>query len=282
MRVRIAVFLWLVVDGALAQDAEPPAPAERPLVAVPYRTGDDLDAHARERCVLDLTLPRDTRGFATIVWFHGGGLTGGRRAVPPALTGHGVAVVAAGYRLSPHVPVTGCLQDAAAAVAWTLANIAEHGGDPRRVFVAGHSAGGYLATMVALDRRWLAEAGIDADALAGVVSCSGHSITHFTARRERGVADTQPVVDDLAPLFHVRKDAPPMLLVTGDRERELLGRYEETAYFWRMLRVVGHPDVQLREIEGYDHGGMVEPALPLVLEFVRARSRPKVVDPDGR
>lgn len=63
-----------------------------------------------------------------------------------------------------------------------------------------------------------------------------------------------------------------MLLITGDRELELLGRYEETAYFWRMLRVAGHPDVQLIELKGYDHGGMADPAFPYLIEFVRARS----------
>ncbi len=71
---------------------------------------------------------------------------------------------------------------------------------------------------------------------------SGHVITHFTIRKERGIKGEQAVVDDLAPLFHVRKDSPPMLLITGDRELEMLGRYEENAYFWRMMQVVKHPN----------------------------------------
>jgi hypothetical protein len=60
-------------------------------------------------------------------------------------------------------------------------------------------------------------------------------------RAERGIEGTRPVVDDLAPLYHVRKDAPPLLLITGDRELEMLGRYEENAYLMRMMKVVGHP-----------------------------------------
>jgi len=52
-------------------------------------------------------------------------------------------------------------------------------------------------------------------------------------------------VDDLAPLYHVRKDAPPLLLITGDRELEMLGRYKENAYLWRMMKVVGHTDTRL-------------------------------------
>ncbi len=94
-------------------------------------------------------------------------------------------------------------------------------------------------------------------------------MTHFTVREERGIAGHTAVVDDLAPQFHVRLDAPPMLLVTGDREKELLGRYEENAFFWRMMQVVEHPDTTLEELGGFDHSGVVEPALPLVVRFVR-------------
>jgi len=73
----------------------------------------------------------------------------------------------------------------------------------------------------------------------------------------------------MAPLFHIRKDAPPLLLITGDRELEMLGRYEETAYLWRMMRVIGHPDTELFEFDGYNHGQMAEPAHPLLLRFIR-------------
>ena len=71
----------------------------------------------------------------------------------------------------------------------------------------------------------------------------------------------------------MRKDAPPILLITGDREKELLGRYEENAYLFRMLKVSGHQDVTLFEIDGYGHG-MTDPAHPLLLKFVqRIRSK---------
>ncbi len=253
---------WLVLTSALA--AERPATTYETTAGIAYRTPPPEDEHGRARCRLDFYRPTNTPGFPTIVWFHAGGLTGGDRAVPAALQNAGVAVVAAGYRLSPHVKSPLYLEDAAAAVAWTIRHIGEHGGDPRRVFVAGHSAGGYLALMLGLDRRWLAAHQIEADALAGVVSLSGQAITHFTIRAERGGRREQPVIDDLAPLFHVRAGAPRLLLVTGDRERELLGRYEENAYLWRMLREAGHPRVELRELQGFDHGEMVEPGLLLL------------------
>jgi hypothetical protein len=69
-------------------------------------------------------------------------------------------------------------------------------------------------------------------------------------------------------LFHVRADAPPLLLITGDRELELLGRYEENAYLMRMMKIKGHSSTTLYELEGFDHG-MVEPALPLLIKEVK-------------
>ena len=77
------------------------------------------------------------------------------------------------------------------------------------------------------------------------------------------------LIDDMAPLFHVRKNAPPLLLITGDRDLELLGRYEENAYLWRMMQVVGHPSTDLHELQGFNHGQMAGPAHELLLRFVK-------------
>ena len=240
---------------------------------IPYRENTQaLDEYQQERCLLDIHYP-SSKGFATIIWFHGGGLTSGEKSFPKALQNKGHAIVAVNYRLSPKVKVTECLDDAAAAVAWVMKNIRGFGGDRKRIFISGHSAGGYLTSMIGLDSSWLKRHQEDANDIAGLIPYSGHAITHFTIRKERGIAATRPIVDELAPLFHVRKDAPPILLITGDREKELLGRYEENAYLFRMLKVSGHQDVTLFEIDGYGHG-MTDPAHPLLLNFVkRIRSK---------
>jgi hypothetical protein len=60
-----------------------------------------------------------------------------------------------------------------------------------------------------------------------------------------------------------------MLLITGDRELELLGRYEENAYMLRMMKLAGHKQTTLYELQGFDHGGMAEPAFPLLLKEVK-------------
>lgn len=230
------------------------------------------DAYIKERCVLDIYYPKDTKRFATIVWFHGGGLTSGSKEIPEALRDQGFCVVAPNYRLSPKVMSPKFIEDAAAAVAWAFNNINQFGGDSTLIFLSGHSAGGYLDLMVGLDKKWLKPYHIDANRIAGLIPFSGQTITHFTIRKERGISDTQPIVDEYAPLYYVRADAPSLLLITGDRELEMLGRYEENAYLARMMKIVGHKDTRLFELDGYGHG-MTEPAFPLLVKEVRTRMK---------
>ncbi|QDV69152.1 Lipase 2 [Rosistilla carotiformis] len=265
----VAAFAFTTLLHAAAQDAAPAATTYKTDEDVAYRSGDDLTDAMRERCKLDIYYPDNKTDFATVVWFHGGGLTAGNKSIPKGLKNQGIAVVAVNYRLGPAVKSPAYIEDAAAAVAWTFQNIADYGGSPEKIYVSGHSAGGYLASMVGLDRRWLAAHKIEADDIAGLIPFSGHTITHFTIRAERGIGGKQPVVDDMAPLYHVRSDAPPLLLITGDRELEILGRYEENAYLWRMMKVAGHARTELFELDGYNHGGMAEPAHPLMLKFIR-------------
>ncbi len=238
---------------------------------IPYYS-DSISLHDNyivRQCLLDIYYPLNIENFSTVVWFHGGGLTSGDKDIPDGLKEKGICVVSVNYRLYPEVKCPAYLQDAAASVAWVIRNIKDYGGDPDMVFVAGHSAGGYLATMTGLDKQWLAQYSIDANTLAGIISLSGQAITHFTIRRENGIAETQPVIDEYAPLSHIRADAPPLLLITGDREMELLGRYEENAYLARMMKIAGHKETRLFELEGYGHM-MITPAVPLLIKEVRS------------
>jgi len=73
----------------------------------------------------------------------------------------------------------------------------------------------------------------------------------------------------------VRATAPPMLLITGDRNLELYGRYEENAYLWRMMQLAGHKRTTLYELQGFNHGGMAEPAFPLLLKEVATITKEK-------
>jgi acetyl esterase/lipase len=235
-----------------------------------YRTGQQ-DDYMKERCRLDIYYPAKPANAPVIIWFHGGGITGGSKSIPAELKNQHVIVVAANYRLSPKAACPAYIEDAAAAVAWTFRHARELGGDTARIYVSGHSAGGYLATMIGLDKQYLAKYNIDADRIAGLFPFSGQAITHFTVRKEKGIADTQPVIDTYAPLYHVRADAPPLFLYTGDREMEMLGRYEENAYLARMMQMAGHKKTHLYEFDGYGHGNMPVPAFPLMLKAIKGK-----------
>lgn len=262
------LFLALVFNSTFGQATE-----YELIENIEYRAENtsQLTPYMGERCKLDLYYPKGKVDFATVVWFHGGGLKAGQKFIPEALKEKGIAVVAVNYRLYPKVKSPAYLEDAAASVAWTFNHIGKYGGDTSKVFVSGHSAGGYLTSMIGLDKRWLAAFDIDADRIAGLIPYSGHTITHFTVREELGIPGTQVIADEMAPIYHVRKDAPPFMMITGDRELELLGRYEENAFMMRMMKVVGHEETYLLELDGYNHGGMAIPAHPLLLKFIKDR-----------
>jgi acetyl esterase/lipase len=265
-------FLLIVVAVLLSLQIQAQKTRYKLKKDISYRAVEDVksDKYIAERCKLDIYFPVNKKSFTTVVWFHGGGLTGGQKSIPELLKEKGIAVVAVNYRLYPKVKCPTYINDAAAAVAWTFKNIHEWGGDPAKIIVSGHSAGGYLTSMLGLDKSYLAEFGVDADRIAMLVPFSGHAITHFTVRKEMGIAGEQPIIDQYAPLFHVRKDAPPLVLITGDRELEMLGRYEENAYMYRMMKVVGHPNTRLYELETFNHGTMVSPALELLLKEIHS------------
>ena len=243
----------------------------------------DATPYQRERCRLDIYYPQNRSGFATFIWIHGGGLWGGNREIAPYLTElfpmlkqEGISLVSIDYRVIPKVKCPAYIEDAAAGIAWTFKNIEKFGGDPDKIILTGGSAGAYLTSLIGLDKRWLNKHDVDPDRLLGLIPLSGHTITHMTVRNEQGIPKEQPWVDQYAPLYHVRGDAPPILLITGDRELEMLGRYEENAYFMRMLKIAGHKDVKLQEFKGYNHGNIHRAATAPIMTWVKnILARPK-------
>ena len=271
LRITIVFTLSLLISCVFAQEKN----NYKTETSIHYYNTDIMegDKYMQQMCVVDFYYPVDVENFPTIVWLHGGGLTAGKREIPEYLKDKGVAVVGVEYRLSPNVKSIECIKDAAAATAWAFENIEKYGGNTSLIFVSGMSAGGYLTYMVGLNKKYLAAHDIDANRIAGLIPFSGHAITHFTVRKERGIPGEQPIIDEMAPLFYVRADAPPLLIITGDRELEMLGRYEESAYMMRMMKVAGHKRVRIYELDGSNHGQMMYPALPILLREVKTLSK---------
>lgn len=233
---------------------------------IQYKNGKDT--YIKERCKLDICYDKSKKNSPVVVWYHGGGLTSGQKEIPELLKKQGFVVVGVNYRLLPKVKIEECLDDCAAALAWVFQNISQYGGDAKKIFVSGHSAGGYITTMLGLDKTWLSRYGVDANNIAGLIPFSGQMISHFAYRKMNGIDNLQPTIDKYAPLYHVRKDAAPLVLITGDRNIELFGRYEENAYMWRMMNLVGRPDTQLYELGGYGHGAMAQPAFHILIQTI--------------
>jgi len=237
---------------------------------VPYYSNNirDTNAYIKEQCLLDIYKPIGKSNAPVIVWFHGGGLTGGTKSIPKELLDYGYLIVSIEYRLSPKVKAPGYIEDAAAGTAWVFQNIATYGGNAQQIFLSGHSAGGYLDLMIGLENKWLAKHGISTDSIAGLLPLSPQVITHYTIRDENGISKYQPLIEGYAPIYHIKKNTPPIVLITGDREMELLGRYEENAYFFRMMKVIENKHVKLFELEGLDHVEMMKPGISLLMKEV--------------
>lgn len=280
----LIVFLgWLLAIHPCLAESTPGAP--QVVANVSYKTGDLLSEYEQSRCKLDLYLPSEGRNFPALVWFHGGGLTGGNKEggtaqIARRLAGDGVAVVTVNYRLSPKAKYPAYVEDAAAAFAWVKTHAAENGIDPARIFVGGHSAGAYLTSMVGLDARWLEPHHLAPSDIAGLIPVSGQMMTHFTVRAERGITDQNVITaDEAAPINHLHKDTPPILIIYADKDWP--ARREENLYFIALLKSMGNTRVQNIQIDDRTHGSVGnniakpgDPAAEAVLKFIKDPLKP--------
>lgn len=277
MRMRIRLLLLCTPFFCLAGTVGKTPVRCGQITNLSYYAASELqhaDEYQISQCRLDLRYPANRPGFATVVWFHGGGLTGGGRHFIE-LKRPEVAIAAVGYRLSPKVAHPGYLEDAAAATAWVIRNIAQYGGDSNKVFVAGHSAGGYLSAMIGMDPRWLAARGISNLQLAGLIPVSGQVTTHFHVKKMRGDTgpEYRPIIDEFAPLYHSASNLPPICLILGDRNIEYKNRVEENALLAVSLKNLGHQHVEFYEMGGLNHGTVGEGGMILLRNFVEKYSR---------
>lgn len=173
----------------------------------------------------DIYRPGGGAARPVVVFLYGGGWRSGSKEdvafVGAALARRGFVVVIPEYRHVPMVGLPDILADNAAAVAWTIAHASEFGGDPHRVVVAGHSSGAWAAAMLALDPRWLAQAGVEPSALAGMIGIAGpYAVWSLTEPEDKEVfAGSGP---EMEPINLRPSRQPPLLLVAGTADRDVL------------------------------------------------------------
>jgi arylformamidase len=170
-----------------------------------------------------------------LLFFHGGGWTNGYKEwmafMAPAMTASGIVFVSAGYRLAPKMVFPTGVLDAAAAVAWVHRGIAGHGGDPRRIFVGGHSAGGHYAALLAVRRDWQTALGLPRTVIRGCLPVSGvYDFTEGSGLSARprflgpeGNGSERPA----SPLHNIQDKPPPFLIAHGDKDFPHLMRQAE-------------------------------------------------------
>lgn len=195
---------------------------------------------------LDVYVPRHALPDApVVVFFYGGSWNSGAREdynfVGEALASRGIVAVVADYRLYPQVRYPLFLQDAARAVAWTKANIREFSGNPQRLYLMGHSSGGYNAAMLALDGDLLAAAGMSPKDLRGWIGLAGpYDFLPIENPAVRPVFFWPNSPPQSQPINHVSRDAPPALLIAASRD-ELVNPTRNTGGLAHKLRAAGVP-----------------------------------------
>jgi acetyl esterase/lipase len=228
---------------------------------ISYVDGKEADADKHK---LDVYVPKDKKSPAVLVFVHGGSWRSGDRSRYPALANRfakeGFVVVVPSYRLMPGSPHPAQVDDATAAMDWTVHNIAQYGGDPKRIYLAGHSAGGHLAAYVGLNEKFWPN-------LKGVLPLSGvydvSAIGGFSGDPENA-----------SPIKHVRPGTPPFLITYCENDYPTLP--QQARMFDAALRKAGDSS-ELVYVPGKNHISEIvdvwkddDPTAAAILRFVAA------------
>jgi acetyl esterase/lipase len=216
----------------------------------------DIAYGEKPRQKLDVYVPKNVAPNApVIIFFYGGAWQDGDKKdflfVAQALAGTGAIVVVPNYRTYPEVTYPGFLDDGAAAAAWTVRNIANYGGDPKSIFLSGHSSGAYIAIMLVLDRDYLTQAGVGDVKLAGGIGISGpYDFLPITRKDIKPIFEVVPDMDLTQVIHYARADTPPLLLLHGEADTTV-GAYH-THHLANKMRELGGR-VEDRYYPGVDH-----------------------------
>jgi acetyl esterase/lipase len=267
---------------ALQQHVSPFAIINLLVSRAGYRIYRGLAYGAEPRQQLDIYMPQGLIAPApTVLFFYGGGWQSGNRAdylaFGQAFASAGIVAVVADYRLYPQVKYPGFVEDGAAALAFIHAHAGQYGGDPNSIFLAGHSAGAYIAVMLASEPQFIAAKGGSLDWIRGVIGIAGPY--NFLPMSDPTYVDMFHGTNntDCMPVYHVDGPRPPMLLVSGSDD-DTVGlsntndMSERLKNFGNDIRVliykdVGHVGVILSLVRGFRG---IAPLRQDMLEFIRS------------
>ena len=242
----------------------------------------DIAYGTQPRQRLDIYSPKDATSRPIIVFWYGGGWESGRKSqyrfVGAALARAGYVAVLPDYRLFPEVKFPAFVQDGGDALAWVVSHAAEIGGDPRRIFVAGHSAGAHLAAMLAYDRSQLQRVGLPPETIRGFIGLSGPYALDPNNDTYRTIFAAPYTPADWRPVKLATRGAPPALLLHGEDDQTVwVSHARQMAAALNALGV----EVTLRTFPGRGHSDTVAafavpaphklPVMEEIRRFVDAR-----------
>lgn len=208
-----------------------------------------------EKLLLDVSVPAGTGPFPVAILVHGGGWSGGDKAAAEGgagiapmfttLTGANYLWFSINYRLAPKHRWPACLDDVLTAIRWVKANAAAFSGDPERIALFGHSAGGHLACLAAT----VPDDSVRVQAVVGYAPVTNHeqelpvrgglspSLQNLLNRPKEVTPESLGLLRAISPLNHVRPGLPPFLLVHGDADKTV--PIQQSHDFQEKLRAAG-------------------------------------------
>ena len=285
---RVLVFLTAVVLTAtvicwpLPAETGPPLPATFKVKIhknIPYYTGKDAK---RTKHRLDIYQPVGKKNATVLFFVHGGAWQFGsktfRTNIGKTFAGQGILTVSINYRLSPGVKHPAHIRDVARAFDWVKKNVHKYGGSAVDVFASGHSAGGHLVALLALNEKYLAEVGRTSDEIVGVIPISGVYRVGGSSLIFKHVFDDDPeTLKDASPAMHVDDRQPPFLIIYADND---LPGLDILAIGLEERLKVHNTEVRLLRVDDRSHltitrriGGRDDPATQAMLEFIRKHTR---------
>ena len=272
------MLCFLVVGvGARADETRPViktgGPYEVEVVKdIAYYEGKDADPVKHK---LDLYLPKGKKDFPVFFFVHGGAWRGGDKKlygkIGSVFAQNGVGMVAISYRLSPAVQHPAHVQDVARAFAWTVHNIAKHGGKADQIALSGHSAGGHLVALLATDDSYLKGEKLSRKNVKGVVPLSGVFTIRHTDRSE-SVFGKEESCKNASPMTHVQTHLPPFLILYAEKDLGDLGK--QAVQMNEALQQL-KCESECRMMKERDHGTIMrntanedDPTTKAILEFL--------------
>lgn len=219
----------LLSESALAEK-KPGATLEvESVIDVPYYEGADADKIKHK---LDLFLPKGVNDYPVLFFVHGGAWRHGDKSFLGMYSNfgrfwaqRGIGTVVTNYRLSPGVKHPEHMRDVARAFAWTYRNISKYRGNPNEMFVAGHSAGGHLVSLLSTDEKYLKNEGLALQTIKGAIPMSGiYHIPEESKLFEPMFGAEAMLRKDASPIAHVHPDAPPFLIIYADNDLPYCGK----------------------------------------------------------